>query len=930
MFRKRFDLFGLRASVTACLSALALFASFSLSGCGGSSNPVSVTVTASAATVDATDSVTLTATVANDKTPGGVTWAVTGGGTLSNTTSSGATYTAPAASSSAVTATVTATSVADATKTATTTLTVPPAPTITTGALAAGTVGTAYSATLAGSGGIAPYTWNLTSGTLPAGLAINSAGVISGTPTAAAVGTTSLTFMLTDSGTATALTATQVLGLTIAAAPAIALPPPSSLPAATYKVAYAGSVAAMGGAGALTYSSSGALPTGLTLNASNGAISGIPTAVGTFTFTIKAADAFGDLSSATFTITVSYAPVKVTAVTLPTGYVGSNYTAPTLTATGGSGTGFTFALASGSALPAGLTLSPAGVLSGKPTTAGTTSFTVTATDSASNTGNGTFSITVNAAVSITTASPLPAGYVGSNYSKTFAATGGSGTGYTWAVTGGSTLPGGLTLSATGVLSGKPTTAGTPSFSITVTDSASNTAAVPFTITISAGVAITSPGTLPLGYQGSAYPGATLTATGGSGSGYTWTWAATGGSSLPAGLVLSPGGVISGLPTGSGTFNIVVTVTDSVGNTASATDSLTVQATLAISSGATLPGGVVGTVYSDSLVATGGSGGYTWTTNTAGTTSLATLSLTLSSAGVVSGTPTTTGTATFLGTVTDSASHTASLTFSVTVSNAPPLVLPAPNPGTLPSATVNQGYTGSISATGGVAPYTWTVTGLPSNGLSSSASGSTLSISGTPTATATVSFTASIKDSTNTTVGPNTYTIAVNSAGSQVSGAINLNNNCGGSNIPAITVSISTSPVQTTTTDTSGNYSFSSIPNGTYTITPSITGPTSVFYPASYTGVVVNNGTVSGENFSASLGYTVSGAVSYSGAQTGQVYLNLNSTNCGGSGGEGTSITDTTLKGGGAYTIRGVPPGSYTLQATMDNLGFGAINASNAL
>jgi hypothetical protein len=1036
---------------------------------------------------------------------------VTGGGTLSNMTTTGATYTAPAASSSAVTATVTATSVADATKTAPTTLTVPAAPTISTGPLSAN-VGTAFSTTLAGSGGIPPYNWALTGGTLPTAWSLTSAGVLSGpAPVAGQVGATNLTFELTDSGTVTALTATQQLALTINPAAAIAFT--GSMPAtATWNVAYSGSAAASGGAGALTYTlATGAMPTGLSLNAATGAITGKPTAVGTFNFTIQAADAFGDSNSQAYTIKVSYPALAVTPATLPTGYVGSTYTTTTLAATGGTGTGYTWALANGTNPPAGLSLSAAGVITGKPTgTPGPTTFTVTVTDSASNTANGTFSITVDAAVSITTATPLPTGYVGSNYSQTLAATGGSGTGYTWALSSGSNAPAGMNFSAAGVLSGKPTTAGTPSFTVTVTDSAGNTATATFTVTISAGVSITSSSTLPVGYQGTAYPGATLTATGGTGTGFTWTWAAASGSSLPAGLILSSGGVISGIPTGSGTFNIVVTVTDSVGNTASATDSLTVQATLAISSSATLPGGVVATAYSVTLAATGGSGGYTWATNSAGSTSLAAIGLSLSSAGVVSGASPTLGTATFLGTVTDSASHTASLTFSVTVSNAltitttslpatnsgtaysqtlaaaggtgtgytwsvtgtsnlatfnlalsaagvlsgtpatsgtasftakvtdsgsntatqaftfsvynaltlpapnpsslgagttgqaytgsinasggsgnytwtvtglpsdslssgssggtltisgtpttattvsfgvsvkdtttgvsvgpftytivvsnpPPLSLPAPNPNTLPSATVNQSYTGSINATGGVSPYTWMVTGLPSNGLSSSSSGGTLSVSGTPTATGTVTFTASIKDSTNTTVGPNTYTIAVNNAGSQVSGTIMLTNNCG-SSIPAITVSINTSPVQTTSTDSNGNYFFVSVPNGTYTITPSIAGPTSLFYPATYTGVVVNNGTVSGENFSVSLGYTVSGTVSYSGSKTGQVYLALTDNNCGGgSGGLGTSISEATLTATGAYTIRGVPPDSYTLQAWMDTQGFGAQNATN--
>ena len=156
MFSKRMGLFGL-----GLVAALGIF------GCGGGSNPVSVAVTATANTVDATDSVTLSASVTNDVNSAGVTWAVSGGGALSNTTTTSATYTAPGASSSPLTVTVTATSVADATKSSSATLTVPAAPKVTTGALAAGTVGTAYSATLAGSGGIAPYAWSLTSGTLP-------------------------------------------------------------------------------------------------------------------------------------------------------------------------------------------------------------------------------------------------------------------------------------------------------------------------------------------------------------------------------------------------------------------------------------------------------------------------------------------------------------------------------------------------------------------------------------------------------------------------------------------------------------------------------------------------------------------------------------------------------------------------------------------
>ncbi len=1083
-----------------------------LVGCGGGSAPIGVAITPSSATVDGTDSVKLSASVTNDSKSAGVTWAVTGGSLSSQTTTS-AVFTAPAATSTAQTATVTATSVSDTTKTQSVTITIPAAPSVTNTGLAVATVGTAYSASLTESGGISPYTWTLSSGTLPASMTLSSAGVLSGTPMATDAGTYNLTFKVTDSGTPTPLTATKALSLTINPAPAITFST-TSLANATYKTAYSATVSASGGAGALTYNlSTGPLPAGLALSTA-GVISGTPTAAGTFPIAITASDAFGDSQTQALSLKVVYPPIAIAPTALPTAYVNSNYS-QTFTATGGSGTGYSFAVASGTTLPAGLTLSPAGLLSGKPTTSGTPSFGVTVTDSASNTFTATYTLTINPAVSITTNTTLPTAYVGSNYTQTLAATGGSGSGYTFAVASGSSLPAGLALSSAGVLSGKPTTAGPATFGITVTDSASNTATATFSLTIAPGVSI-NPITLPAGYQGTAYPGATFTATGGTGTGYSWSWAPASGSTLPAGLSLSTAGAVSGTPTAAGTFNLVVTVTDSASNTASTTVTLTVQATLSVSS-TTLASGTVNVAYSQTLTAAGGSGtGYTWSTNSAGTASLAAVNLTLASTGVISGTPTTTGTATFTATVTDSASHTATATLSITVysaltvtttslpstdagvayaqtlgagggsgtgytwtvtagaasltaenlaisstgaisgtpsaagtasftvqvkdslgntasanltiqvyaaltlsppnsgvpgpgtvggvynssiaasggsgtykwtitglpsdglsatvsggvvtitgtpttattvtftasvtdsttnqtvgpdtysivvSNPSPLTLPAPNPATLPSATVNQTYSGVIQASGGAGPYSWTVNGVAvtgagialSNGLTASNTGNnTLQINGTPTTTTTVPLTnVAVKDNTGATAGPTSYSITVNTAGSQVSGQVSLTQSCGSSStVPPITLSINTSPVQTTTTN-NGSYSFASIPNGTYTITPSIAGASSVFYPATQS-VTVNNGAVTA-NFTATLGYTVSGNVSYSGTSKGQVYLFLyGSSSCTGTE-EGTSITESTLGSGGAFTIRGVPPGNFTLLAGMDTIGEGHRN-----
>lgn len=737
-------MFGKRcAALCAVFLSLCLIA---LSGCGGAA-ALSIAINAPSQTVDGTNSVTLTATVTNDHNAAGVSWTVSGGGTLSNTTTTSATYTAPAATSSAQTATVTATSIGDTSKSATITLTVPATPSITTAGPLNGVVGTAYSVNLAASGGITPYTWTVASGSsLPNGVSVSSSGQITGIPPASAAGTTNVTFNLKDSGSPNALTASKSIQFIIAPAPALSFV--GTMPGTgTINTNFSGSAQATGGAGTLTYSlAGGTLPTGTALNTSTGVVTGTVTAVGTFTFTIGVADAFGDAASNTYTVTVSYPPMSITTGSqLAVAYVNGNYS-QSLTATGGTNNAanYSWALTGGTSLPVGLTLSPAGTISGKPTgSTGTTTFSVQVTDSVANISTiGAFSITVNAGVSISTSNSLATGYVGSNYSVQMNATGGTGTGYTWTVASGSTLPAGLTLSSAGLLSGKPTTVATTSFGLTVTDSASNTASQTFSLTVNAGVSITSSSTLPKGYNGAVYPGMTFTATGGTGTGYIWSWAPASGSSMPAGLTLSTAGVVSGTPTSSGTFSIVVTVTDSASNTVSATVSLTVEAALAISP-STLPAGTVNVAYSQTLTATGGSGtGYTWTS--LGNTNPA-LGITLSAGGVISGTPTVVGSTTITAQVTDSESHQTSVSLTVNVYNA--LTITTTN---LPAANQGVAYSQTLTAGGGSGNgYTWSATSsnLSTFGLSLSNTGV---VSGTPTQAGTASFTAQVTDSSSNT------------------------------------------------------------------------------------------------------------------------------------------------------------------------------------
>lgn len=108
--------------------------------------------------------------------------------------------------------------------------------------------------------------------------------------------------------------------------------------------------------------------------------------------------------------------------------------------------------------------------------------------------------------------------------------------------------------------------------------------------------------------------------------------------------------------------------------------------------------------------------------------------------------------------TDSSNNASNLTVGYYPGYAR-VYLPTANPSTLGAATVGQSYTGSIVATNGTAPYTFTVTGL-SDGLTYSSSGGTLTISGTPLAAGTITFQVYVIDSTNASWGPVTYTINV--------------------------------------------------------------------------------------------------------------------------------------------------------------------------
>jgi hypothetical protein len=209
---------------------------------------------------------------------------------------------------------------------------------------------------------------------------------------------------------------------------------------------------------------------------------------GSFTVTVTVTAGDGDFIQRTAgNVTVSTAVALVGPASLAAGVVGSSYTGATFTANGGSG-GYVF---STSGNLAGLSVNAAtGALGGTPTSAGTFSFTVTATDSNGGSDSDSYVLVVHSAVSISTAS-LPVATTGSFYLQLLTASGGSGS-YTFDATGA--LPEGLTLSSAGVLFGTPTTAaGSPfDFTVTATDTAtSQVASQNYSLVVQPG-AVTTP------------------------------------------------------------------------------------------------------------------------------------------------------------------------------------------------------------------------------------------------------------------------------------------------------------------------------------------------------------------------------------------------------------------------------------------------------
>ena len=594
---------------------------------------------------------------------------------------------------------------------------------------ATGDVGLAYVSYNFVANGIPAPTYSVQSGTLPGGLSLNAAGLLSGTPTTAGTFSGIVIRATNVAGTL------DTLSFTITIAPTVTVTP-ATLPDWTVNAAgYTQTVVGNNGTGAKTLAlTAGAIPTGMTFTAATGVLNGTPTAAGTFNFTITATDTLGQAIPKAYTVVIN-AAITVSPASVPNWTVNKSGYTQTITNTGGTGAS-TFAVTVG-AVPTGLTLSAGGVLSGTPTAAGTFNFTVTATDTVGATGAQAYTVIINAAIAVSPAT-LPNGQINAAYSQTVTASGGTGA-KTFSFTG--TLPTGVSLSAAGAFSGTATAAGTFNFTVFATDTVGATGSQAYSVVISA-ITIT-PSTLPDWTVNKTGYSQTLTGGGGTGP---YTFAVTAGT-LPTGLTLVAG-VLSGTPTVANTFNFTITVTDNVSTTGSQAYTVVIAPAVAITT-ATLPNWTANkSGYTQTIAKTGGTGASTFSVS-AGTVPTG---LTLSAGGVLSGTPTIANTFNFTITATDTVGATASQAYTVVI--APAIVV---SPATLPNGLVSQAYSQTITNTGGTGAVTFSVSsGTIPNGLTLTPGGL---LSGTPTTANTFNFTITATDTVGAT-GSQAYTIII--------------------------------------------------------------------------------------------------------------------------------------------------------------------------
>ena len=489
---------------------------------------------------------------------------------------------------------------------------------------------------------------------------------------------------------------------------------PTSLPNGAPGTPYSETITASGASGAVTFDVvSGTLPPGLTLSAA-GLLSGTPTTAGSFGFTARATEAGGCFGTRAYTVAINCASVVVSPVYLPDGAVGSAYSAALFASN--TLPPATFTVTAG-ALPAGLTLAPNGQITGTPTTAGPAMFTIGCVDAAGCTGSRSYMVDIFATPPVSSVAPETGGLAISSANPCVSVP----IVYT---RGESTPVRGLTVSL--------------QFD-------------PAQLALCGAV----DSSFVLGSFFAGFGNAHLDVTDQGGGAYTVDVALLG---APCGI--TTGGTLftvklqSAGPDGLAPITVTRVKSRDCANAAvpvlaGAPDTLRIQNTDITLSPVNLPNALVGTPYSQAITAESGLAPFTFTV-ASGTLPAG---LSLSTAGLLSGTPTATGNAAFTIAVADAGGVPGSRAYTMSVT-CPPIAV---SPGTLPDGQVGVPYAQTFSATGGNAPYTFAVSvGELPDGLTLSAAGE---LTGTPTTQGAAVFSVIAADAFGCT-GDETYTLPV--------------------------------------------------------------------------------------------------------------------------------------------------------------------------